>query len=199
MSESNFCSVFCEFCPPPSVGGPYPDDSSGSESTIAPAHTMQRYELLAILPQHVTDTEVQTFAPQMTDKIRTAGATIIRESLLGRKKLAYKIKTSLHGSYVLVHFDMEPEQLNPLEHTLRLMPELLRFQIIKIPTKTEEQLARERALQEKLARQMTAAVHTEATASTAPIVQAPIETPAPQLSTEELSKKLDELLEKPEI
>ncbi|MBI4262298.1 30S ribosomal protein S6 [Candidatus Uhrbacteria bacterium] len=159
---------------------------------------MQRYELLAILPQHVADTEVAAIASQITEKIRGSQATIVREDHLGRRKLAYKIKASTHGTYELVQFDMESEHVKPLEQSLQLMPEILRFQIVKIPTKSEEQLARERALQEKLARQMAHAARVEV-ATPEPIAAAAVVPPAPQLSTEELSKKLDELLEKPEI
>ncbi len=160
---------------------------------------MQRYELLYILPQHVADTEVTAIANQITEKIRGSHATIVREEHLGRKKLAYKIKTSTHGTYELVQFDMESEHVKPLEQSLQLMQDILRFQIVKIPTKSEEQLTRERALQEKLARQMAQAARVEVASPTVTPEQTPIVPPAPQLSSEELSKKLDELLEKPEI
>src|SRR3989338_8932495 len=99
---------------------------------------MQRYELLSILPQQVADTEVAAIANQITEKIRGFGATIIRTDHLGRKKLAYKIKASTHGTYELVQFDMESEQVKRLEQSLQLMQEVLRFQIVKIPTKSEE-------------------------------------------------------------
>lgn len=198
MGERSQSIGYQQYFVPPKAGAISPD--SGDRSTHDdPISSMQRYEFLAILPQHVTDTEVQTLAPQITGKIRDAGATIVRETILGRKLLAYKIKTSTYGSYILVQFDMEPEQVKPLEHTLQLMQEILRFQIIKIPTRTEEELSRERALQEKLARQMATAARAEVAPTAAPAIAVTPEPPVPQLSTEELSKKLDELLEKPEI
>ena len=160
---------------------------------------MQRYELLYILPQSVADTEVAPAAEKIAAKIRESNATIVREEHIGRRKLAYPIKKSQYGFYERIELDAESTVIKALEQSLKLMQELLRFLIVKIPTKSLETLERERALQEKLAKQMDAAVRAAHTPS-APLAQpTPTAPAAPALSDEELGKKLEELLDKPEL
>lgn len=160
---------------------------------------MQRYEFLAILPQLVADTEVATITSQITEKIRGAGATIVHEENLGRRKLAYTIGQSAYGTYVLVHCDAEAAIMKTIEQSLKLMHEILRYSIVKIRIRSAEEIARERTIQEKIEKQMSAAPHGGALAPAAatPVAETPV--PQPQLSTEDLTKKLDEILEKPEI
>jgi ribosomal protein S6 len=69
----------------------------------------------------------------------------------GKKKLAYEIKHNAYGYYQLYQFDLAGSDLNKIDNTLRLSHEVLRHQVIRITPKTPEELAKDKAIREKLA------------------------------------------------
>ncbi len=111
---------------------------------------MKHYELMYILPVKAGSEEDSALVDKVRAMLQNEGATITSETNLGKKKLAYPIKSLRHGSYILVEFDLPAEKLNRLNNWFRLSTEILRSQIISKPLKSPEQLAREKAFQEKL-------------------------------------------------
>ena len=88
---------------------------------------MKKYEILYIIPSPFTEAEVPAIQKNVNKILEEGGAKIIKESNLGSKKLAYTIKNIKRGFYILTAF--ESESLLALEQKLKLIPEVLRFQI----------------------------------------------------------------------
>lgn len=80
---------------------------------------MPRYELCYILAAQVSDDQVGGVATQIRQFISDFGGSDIQEEQLGKKKLAYPIKKTRNGSYVVVQFTMPTSKVNQLEAKIR--------------------------------------------------------------------------------
>jgi small subunit ribosomal protein S6 len=100
--------------------------------------TMQKYELLYIVPAQYTDEEVSAIQEKIVALVEKTDGKIIRNEVLGKIKLAYTINKVQHGSYVLVYFDADGSQNAELDRLLRLSDEVLRHTIIDRPEGVEE-------------------------------------------------------------
>lgn len=94
---------------------------------------MQKYELLYIVPAQYTDDEVTTIQGKIAELIEKIGGKIVRNENLGKIKLAYPIKKARHGSYVLVYFDADTQELTELDRLLRLSNEIIRYTVVERP------------------------------------------------------------------
>lgn len=176
--------------------------ASGKDAAVSkPFFPMtQTYEMLYIIPQNVTEEKVPEVTAKVDEILQRSGAKITRENSWGRKKFAYPIKHQRYGTYQLVYFELEPEQLPPLERELRLRQEILRHLIVKYRVRTAQEIAeheervariaeskkRRKEVSEK-APETAAPATGEKTAAEAPKEKGPVD-------IEELDKKIDKLL-----
>jgi len=158
---------------------------------------ISHYELLYILSGDHTIDE----APKLADKIKSivsdSGAKITYEEDLGKKKLAYPIKRNYHGYYELLEFNLEADKVGALNNVLRLMPEVIRHQIVNKKEKTLEELAAEKKSREAAETRKTEELkkELEATEEVRKEEPKPREDKKSKLSLEDLDKKLDEILD----
>lgn len=180
---------------------------------------MPRYELCYILAAGVSDDQVPEVATQIQKFITDFGGTDIQEELLGKKKLAYPIKKTRNGFYVVETFTMPTNKINDLEAKVRSQTAtVIRHLIINI----DEHLVRsekDKVAQSKLTKQATEGEQDQPTQTprpapaAAPVARpepapAPAPAPAPkaepvkdevkeiakELSTEELDKQIEAAL-----
>lgn len=148
---------------------------------------MNTYELMYILPSSLTEEEAPKKATTINDLLAKHQVTIVQDIDLGKKKLAYPIQKDRYGYYRLVEFTAEPAVLGDLDTTLRLSRELLRHLITVKPKKSDAQIAKERALREKLAAKRQRELETgDQTKSVSE---------QPAISAEDLDKKLEKILD----
>lgn len=107
------------------------------------------YELLYIIPTPYTEKEVPNIQKSVDEVIEGIGAKIIYQENLGSKKLAYPIKHIRRGFYISVNFESEPSNIKKIEAKLKLMPEVLRFQIVKIKKISKVKLAKSETVSAK--------------------------------------------------
>ena len=151
---------------------------------------MEKYELLYIIPAKYTDAEVDGLIKKISGLVSGAGATVSATHHLGARKLAYPIKHVRNGHYVLTVFDAEAPVAVKLNEILRLSTDVLRHLIVKrdpritaIPSLVEEEEFRGR--RDDLRPRPRAPVQLR------PQMPAPTK---PAMTSEELEKKLDEIL-----
>jgi small subunit ribosomal protein S6 len=101
------------------------------------------YELLCLISNKYSETEVEPIRASVTKLINDQGGVITLEEYWGKKKLAYPINSFRHGYYHLIEFDLEGPKLQELNNRLRLSNEILRHQIIKKHKKTAAELVEE--------------------------------------------------------
>lgn len=150
------------------------------------------YEVMYILPSKYSDSEIEGVNTIVAGLFSKHGAKIEKTDNLGKVKFAYPIKKVTHGTYMLTFIEAEGESLANIDKELKLSDEVLRHIIVKrekgIPTSVFPLTSYIAPLTSEGKR-----------ANVKPVVK---DRPKPQtkvdgkkLSTAELDKKLDDILE----
>lgn len=91
---------------------------------------MREYELVFLIADAVTEDKQAVVINRVKKEITDAKGEIIAENDLGRRKLAYEIKKNEFASYCQINFRLEGNEVNQLEHEIRLIPEVIRHLLI---------------------------------------------------------------------
>lgn len=91
---------------------------------------MRGYELILIVDPEITEDEVNTVTNKVTETITQIQGRVVKVEKWGKRKLAYKIKKSPKGHYVIIYFMASPQALKELERTLRYNEKVIRYQLI---------------------------------------------------------------------
>jgi len=150
---------------------------------------MEKYELLYILPAKYTESEAKVLTDKIGGIVTAAGGTIGATHDLGKRKLAYPIKSLRNGHFILVYFEAETSVIAKLNETFRLSTDLLRHLVVKrdplltkIPSLAEVEEGRQERTEERRPQPPASRP-----LPPPPVKEAPI-------TMEELDKKLDEIL-----
>jgi len=166
---------------------------------VAIAAKAQHYEMLYIIPVKYTVEEL----PQINQKVKALlaehGCQVTYEEDLGKKKLSYPIKHVFHGYYFVTEFNMSPQELTALNHSLRLAPEVLRHLILVKHERTAAEIEKEKTRRARAEVEEVAALKEKIEAQATPVttekVEEAKETIKGKVSIEDLDKKLDELID----
>lgn len=154
---------------------------------------MPQYELMYLLGSHVADTEVPSLTEQIKKIIADFGGDNIVEQQLGKKKLAYPIKKTRNGYYVVVNFSMDSQKVNELDAKIRTQnANIIRYLLVNLDDRLER-MEKDKKAQAKIIRRPMAET---AVAGALPIqkrVKAAAE-PLLDINQEELDKKIEEAL-----
>lgn len=147
---------------------------------------MPQYELMYILASQVADDQVPTIADEVKKTITTLGGNVIAEERLGKKKLAYPIKKTRNGHYVVVNFDMPGPAVASLEAKVRTQSaSIIRFIIVNLEEHFRRR-AKDVVAQAKLPKQLTDEHGNEV--GPAPITTEELDTKIEQALTEDVTK-----------
>lgn len=112
---------------------------------------MPHYELLCLISNKYSETEVEPIRATINKLITDNGGTITLQENWGKKKLAYPIGGFRHGYYYLVEFDILGPKLQELTNRLRLSNEIVRHQVVVKHKKTAAEIAEDAKIQQKIA------------------------------------------------
>jgi len=90
------------------------------------------YELVLIISPEVDDETVNTTIESISQLIKEKDGIVSEVERWGKRKLAYPIKHSMEGSYVLIRFKLNPLSNKELEANLKVSERILRYLLIKI-------------------------------------------------------------------
>jgi len=141
---------------------------------------MPKYELMYILSSAVTDNDVPTISREVDKFLTDNGSTILTQEMLGKKKLAYPIKKTRNGFYVLETFNLEGAHLQALDNKLRSMEPIIRYLVVNVDEQ-EARAIKDQKVQEKMR-----------ASRKPPKVESA--TPEVKLSETELEQKIEEAL-----
>ncbi len=110
---------------------------------------MPKYELMYILSSAVSDNDVPPIATEVDKFITDQGGELLTQEMLGKKKLAYPIKKTRNGFYVLETFRLEGKHLEPLDNKLRSMNSIIRYLVANVDDQ-EKRAENDRKVQEKM-------------------------------------------------
>ena len=110
---------------------------------------MPKYELMYILSSAVSDNDVPTVSSEVDKFITDQGGKLLTQQMLGKKKLAYPIKKTRNGFYVLETFDLEGSKLQSLDNKLRSMEPIIRYLVINVED-MEKRAVKDKQVQDKM-------------------------------------------------
>ena len=99
---------------------------------------MRLYESVFIARQDITTAQVEAMADEFAEIITSAGGSIKKREYWGLRALAYRIKKSRKGHYVMFNLETGPEALKEYERIMGLNEDVLRFLNIRIEEVLEE-------------------------------------------------------------
>ncbi len=92
---------------------------------------MRDYELILIFNSEMEEETIGTSLEKIEGLVTQYGGVASNVDHWGKRRLAYPIKKLMEGNYVLVQFQMEPQQVSELEMKMKQNDEILRFLVVK--------------------------------------------------------------------
>lgn len=110
---------------------------------------MPKYELMYILSSAVSDNDAPAVASELDKYIADEGGKLISSEMLGKKKLAYPIKKTRNGFYILRTFNIEGAKIQGIENKIKSQDAIIRFIIVNLDEQ-DRRAVRDREVQEKM-------------------------------------------------
>jgi small subunit ribosomal protein S6 len=110
---------------------------------------MPKYELMYILSSAVSDNDVPTVSSEVDKFITEQGGNLLSQEMMGKKKLAYPIKKTRNGFYVLQTFNLDGVKLTGLDNKLRSMEPIIRYLVVNVE-EMEHRAAKDKKVQDKM-------------------------------------------------
>src|SRR4030042_1192451 len=92
---------------------------------------MRRYESVWVVHGDLPDEEVKSTIDKFSRIISAAGGMLVGLDDWGRRKLAYKIKGTSRGYYLLADFAGTPATVKELERNYRIDDRIIRYHTVK--------------------------------------------------------------------
>ena len=107
-------------------------EKAAQQTTKAENVGFHDYELVVIISPEVEEEKLEAVIENISQFIVQKGGAISEIDRWGRRKLAYPIKRSMEGYYVLTQFKMKPTLSKELEAMLHISEKVLRHLLIKL-------------------------------------------------------------------
>ena len=98
-------------------------------------NVLRHYELMVILDPSLEERTVAPSLDQYLNVIRTAGGSVEKLDVWGRRRLAFEINKKAEGIYAVVDLQATPEAVAELDRQLRLNESILRTKVIRPETR----------------------------------------------------------------
>ena len=92
---------------------------------------MRRYEMMIILDPSLEERTVQPSLEQFLKVVTTAGGSVDKVDVWGRRRLSYEIDKKSEGIYTVIDVMAEPETIKELDRQLNLNEAVLRTKILR--------------------------------------------------------------------
>ena len=92
---------------------------------------MRRYEMMVILDPSLEERTVQPSLDQFLKVVTTAGGTVDKVDVWGRRRLAYDIEKKSEGIYTVIELVAEPDTVKELDRQLNLNEAVMRTKILR--------------------------------------------------------------------
>ena len=92
---------------------------------------MRHYEMMVILDPEIEERTVAPSLDKYLSVVTTAGGSVDKVDIWGRRRLAFDIKKKSEGIYAVVDFTATPDTAKELDRQLRLNEAVLRTKILR--------------------------------------------------------------------
>ena len=103
---------------------------------------MRKYELLVILNAEISEEDLENVVEKITQVIKKEGGEVSGVDKWGKRRLAYEIKKTKKGFYLLIQFSGEIRLLKEIERNLRFMEGIVRYMTVALSEKVDPSLSR---------------------------------------------------------
>lgn len=150
------------------------------------------YEIMTVVPTRFSDAEIENVTGEIAKVIEAGGGKVEKTKNHGKIKLAYAIDHQRYGTYVLFFVEAATEAVAKIDQNLRLSEEVLRHIIVARPAGIPTSDYKIVSYQPPLSPEGRRSGEREER----PTREArPAQAPVTKMSTEELSSKLDQILD----
>ncbi|WFB36084.1 30S ribosomal protein S6 [Kiritimatiellota bacterium B12222] len=94
---------------------------------------MNRYEAMVILPESLTEDEIEQGLDRLNASIKSLGGSANKASRMGRKTFARPMHKQTVGEYALLRMELDGEKISELQSLLKLDPAIFRVQFTRLP------------------------------------------------------------------
>ncbi len=92
---------------------------------------MNLYEGMYIFPESMEEDQIVAALKEVTKEIEKAAGVVKSTARIGKRKFARQMKKQDYGYYVVMTFELDPAQVEPLRKRFNLNEELMRAQIVR--------------------------------------------------------------------
>jgi small subunit ribosomal protein S6 len=92
---------------------------------------MRQYEMMIILDPALEERTVQPSLEQFLKVVTSAGGTVDKVDVWGRRRLAYEIDHKSEGIYTVIELNAEPDTVKELDRQLNLNEAVLRTKVVR--------------------------------------------------------------------
>jgi len=92
---------------------------------------LRHYEIMVILDASLEERTVAPSLDTYLNVIRTAGGSVEKLDIWGRRRLAYEIEKKAEGIYAVIDLQATPDAVAELDRQLRLNESVLRTKVIR--------------------------------------------------------------------
>ena len=92
---------------------------------------MRQYEMMVILDPEIEERTVAPSLDKYLSVVTTAGGSIDKVDIWGRRRLAYEILKKAEGIYAVVNFTAEPATAKELDRQLGLNESVMRTKLLR--------------------------------------------------------------------
>lgn len=112
------------------------------------------YESAVLINAALDDETIKNLIERIKETITTNGGDILEIEDWGRKRLAYQVKKSKIGYYVIFRFNSPPDIVPKIERNYQLDENILRYLTIALSKDALEQIEIDKSLQTQLAEEV---------------------------------------------
>ncbi|MFI5237363.1 MAG: 30S ribosomal protein S6 [Ignavibacteriales bacterium] len=109
------------------------------------------YESAVLFNAALDDEAIKNVISRIKETITVNGGEILETEDWGRKRLAYQVKRSKIGYYVIIRFNSQTDLIPKLERSYQLDENILRYLTIALTKDALEQIEFDKSQQSKLA------------------------------------------------
>ena len=92
---------------------------------------MRHYEVMVILDPELEERTVAPSLDTFLNVIRTAGGSVEKVDVWGRRRLSYEIDKKVEGIYAVIDLNSESAAVSELDRQLNLNESVLRTKVIR--------------------------------------------------------------------
>lgn len=92
---------------------------------------MRQYELMMIIDASLSSEERTSLISEIEAELSAVGAKVVEANHLGERELAYKIKGSLQGYYLLYTLEKEAGNFEEAIKIFNMKPAIWRFMFVR--------------------------------------------------------------------